>query len=1482
MSALPQSAIRDFIRKPPALAVLGILVAGSKLLLPPFSHILPTTLLSALSDVGLTLIIVVSAWQAARRSTHLARTVWVCVAVASAFWTLSGGVGVLALAAQGIREALSAFWRSTIIFYLVGIALALPLLLREDRETPGIEWLRAFDLAQLGIVTFCAYLVLFYIPMVTGSSDTSRVQSFMALHWLRDGFLALGYLYRGWRSRVPALRRLQIRLACFFVAFACSGSFSAYFFVRGLPWQIPLVELAADLPVIFLLLLAATWRQPPEIALASREPRTSQELLWAQLMPVILPVSVIVLSSRITPQYLRLAWTAVAASVVCYAGRLVLTNQQERRIADDLRRTQQALRSSEHMFSSAFRASPDAISISLLPDGLVQEINDSFVRLTGFSRQDVLGKSPENIGLWMDEEHMRALRAHFRETGELREADFRFRRKDGAIRYGLLSGTRIELDGRSYSLVVVRDVTESKQAEDALRASEERFRTLVRDLQVGVALVRPNGQIQFANPAALELFGLRESEPLGKTVANLGMVSLYEDGTEMPLDARPVARAIQTRQPVRATVMGWQLGNPPRVVWIIGNAIPQLNSNGEVESVITSFADITALRKTQEALQSSEQRFRSLVQIVRVGISTWGPDGRLQFVNQALLEMFGPPPTEIIGKTSPEIIPAIREDGTEIPPEMRPAARVIATRLPVRNQVIGWTLPSSGRIVWTLVDAVPEFTADGQLARVTASLADITDLRRAQEEKRVSEEMFSKAFHSSPDSMTISTLNESRYLEVNEGFTRLFGWRRDEVIGKTIEELGFWPNLADHKQLKTKLLNSGRASQLEFSLRVKSGELRTVQISADLISLNGQTCVLSLAHDITDRKRQEAELRASEQRSRTLLEAMRVGVSTWGPDGRCRSANWALQEMTGMTEDQFIGKTGAELGPAYDEDGKEVPGPLRPAARAKATRAPVRKQVLGLKTPSREDLLWVLADAVPEFTPDGEFQGLIASYTDITDLKRAQEQTRISQEMFSKAFHSSPDAVTISTVEDGRYVEVNEGYTRLFGWRRDEAVGKTVLELGVWPDPAGREAFKRALRQHGQIRQMELHLRTKSGQLRTFLISADVIELNGEVCLLAVCDDITEWKAAQEALRFSEERFRTLVQSLDAGVALLGADARIQFANRAALRMVRLELDQVLGKRVGDLGLSLVREDGSPLVESDRPAPKVLETGQPVRNMVIGFQRPGTEELLWAFSNVAPLFAEDGRIAGVVASFADITEQKKSSEALRQLSGRLLQLQDEERRRLGRDLHDSLAQSVLAVNLSLAQVTQSSNTLDDRAKRTLGDARVLLQDMSRQIRSLSYLLHPPLLDELGLVSAVKEYALGFSERSGIQIQVGVSPGFGRLPQEAETALFRIIQESLANIQRHSGSPSARIRLSGTPSTITLEISDQGHGMSAASGKKLNKPGARIGVGIAGMRERMAQLGGTLEIDSGKSGTTVRATLPVKAEVLDVASRSRSG
>ncbi len=225
-----------------------------------------------------------------------------------------------------------------------------------------------------------------------------------------------------------------------------------------------------------------------------------------------------------------------------------------------------------------------------------------------------------------------------------------------------------------------------------------------------------------------------------------------------------------------------------------------------------------------------------------------------------------------------------------------------------------------------------------------------------------------------------------------------------------------------------------------------------------------------------------------------------------------------------------------------------------------------------------------------------------------------------------------------------------------------------------------------------------------------------------------------------------------------------------------------------------------------------------------------------------------------------------------ANDALRRLSGELMQLQDEERRRMARLLHETVAQSLAALKMDLAVVKRCSEWKDAEGRgatqrKAIQEAASLTDECIREVRTLSYLLHPPLLDEAGLSSALRWYIAGFERRSGIRTSLDLPTQLGRLPRNIETAVFRIVQECLTNIHRHAGSPDARIRISMTESTVVVEVSDRGHGMPAEMHSELGNSNDHLGVGIMGMRERVKQFGGHLEIQSEDEGTTVIATLP---------------
>jgi signal transduction histidine kinase len=221
-----------------------------------------------------------------------------------------------------------------------------------------------------------------------------------------------------------------------------------------------------------------------------------------------------------------------------------------------------------------------------------------------------------------------------------------------------------------------------------------------------------------------------------------------------------------------------------------------------------------------------------------------------------------------------------------------------------------------------------------------------------------------------------------------------------------------------------------------------------------------------------------------------------------------------------------------------------------------------------------------------------------------------------------------------------------------------------------------------------------------------------------------------------------------------------------------------------------------------------------------------------------------------------------------SEQQVHTLAGRLMRTQDDERRRIAQLLHETTAQNLAALKMLLARLNRSNLDVRDSDRSVITESIALAEQSMTEVRTLSYLLHPPFLDEAGLLSALRWFAGGFAERSGIRVDLDLPSSLERPPLDAETALFRVVQEALINIHRHAGSQTACIRLRRDAETLVLEIEDHGRGIPSASLNLIRSCGGGVGVGIAGMSERLQQLGGRLEIASGERGTIVRARLPL--------------
>jgi PAS domain S-box-containing protein len=316
------------------------------------------------------------------------------------------------------------------------------------------------------------------------------------------------------------------------------------------------------------------------------------------------------------------------------------------------------------------------------------------------------------------------------------------------------------------------------------------------------------------------------------------------------------------------------------------------------------------------------------------------------------------------------------------------------------------------------------------------------------------------------------------------------------------------------------------------------------------------------------------------------------------------------------------------------------------------------------------------------------------------------------------------------------------------------------------------------------------------------------------------------------------------------------ADDRYRFlcVNDAFLKVAGLTREQVIGKRI---------EEVLPGTANARVRSKFQEAIRDRKTMSWEGSAAYPAGPRVGEVTLTPLADKTGRLVQLAGVVRDITERKQAEDEVRQLSGHLLQSQDEERRRIGRELHDSTAQELVAVALNLDLVQQRSAGRDVTADNLVADSQGIIEQCLRELRTLAYQLHPPVLDEVGLAGAVQEYVAGFTQRSGIKVTLDASPALRRLPAETERALFRVVQESLGNVHRHSGSPTATIRIAREAGTVILEVTDQGCGLRVRDDGTV----AKAGVGLAGMRERLRQLGGWFEIESSGRGTTVRAIVP---------------
>jgi PAS domain S-box-containing protein len=544
---------------------------------------------------------------------------------------------------------------------------------------------------------------------------------------------------------------------------------------------------------------------------------------------------------------------------------------------------------------------------------------------------------------------------------------------------------------------------------------------------------------------------------------------------------------------------------------------------------------------------------------------------------------------------------------------------------------------------------------------------------------------------------------------------------------------------------------------------------------------------------------------------------------------------------------------------------------LRPAALAAGLRACWAMPLLS--TDGRPLGVFALYSRRPR-RPSGRELRIMDAAAELARLmverSLADQDLRTRERRWRSIFDNSAIGIAVSTL-GGRFVVTNRAYQALVGYSGEELEQMTWVELTHEDDRM--ENLQRAAELSSDEIQVEKRYRRRDGRIIWVRATSSVIS-EGEgmgPLRMALIEDITDRKRAEDALRGSEARL--------AEAQRIGHTGSWVFNHETGALLWSDEMFRICGfdPAAGPPTCQMVFER----IHPDDAA----RAGESIRQAIQeGRDFEGEYRLLIPGDGFVdlhylghPVVTAAGEPVEFVGTMTDITARKRAEERLqdsltevRRLAARQMQAQDEERRRIARELHETTAQDLAALKMNLVALDRSGALSRERDRALLEESAALAERSMNDIRTLSYLLHPPFLDEVGLTSALRWFANGFAKRSGVEVHLDLPDEFGRFPQEIETTLFRMVQECLINIHRHAHSRAAAIRLRMEPGQLVIEVQDWGRGMPRDARVEHAVDGGAMGVGIAGMRERMKQLGGELEIRSGAQGTTVRALLPLSS------------
>jgi len=1095
---------------------------------------------------------------------------------------------------------------------------------------------------------------------------------------------------------------------------------------------------------------------------------------------------------------------------------------------------------SEEKFKQLAEELPNMIFIN--KKGRIVYANKKCEEVMGYSK-DEFYSAEFDFRTLVESEYLNLIKEEFEKYlrgEETRTIEYAIRTKAGKKIDVLHSTKIIEFENSKALLGIITDITHLKDIEEKVRQSEQDYRGLFDEAHDLIIVFEPENEIILdVNQRACEVYGYKRSELIG--------MSLKELSKFVPRGEENIKKTLQEGTYKHFDTIHYRKDGKEIQLEINASVVEYMGQR----AILSINRDITERKKVEEKLRESEDRYRAVSSLTSDYAYAFKveSDGRLihEWVAGAILNISGFTVEEL--KAAGGWVSMIHPDDKHIPRNQLEAV------LSGRSKIVEYRIiTKDGKIRWTRDYARPIW--DKELNRTTyiyGAIQDITDRRLAEEELSRNEEKLRNIIEHSTN-LFYSHTPDHILTYVSPQSKSFFGYEPDEAMVRWTKLVSDNPINQRGFEATVKAIETGeRQPPYELELMKKDGSLARVEVHEAPVVQNGKTtAIVGALTDITERKKAEEELHLKN----IVFNSSIAANSIANKDGIITHVNSSFLKMWGYKNvKDVIGKPISYFFVREDD--------LSPVMNALQEKGEWEGEFLAKKKDGSTFISRGLATVVIDI--EGKVIGYQSTNLDITKRKSAEKALRESERKLSTLIDNIPGMTYRCLMDEFWTMKfISKGCKKITGYSQLELLDNRELSYedliySEDKEMVRREVFK-TLDTQNQF-ELEYRIVRKDGSIRWVWERGLQIDekLNGVPLLEGIIEDITEKKLAQEALKESEAKWRSLTENSPDIITLVNPEEKIQFINRT---LPGVRKDELIGRNTIDTVPKEYRERARKCFKY------VLNSGKTDSYTTIYYTENGEE--LYFQVLVGPVFKEK-KIVGVVSSARDITPQKiaekrihESHTRLRNLAERLQMIREEERAAVSREIHDDLGQVLTALKMDISSLQSKSNLEKDELNARTEKMIELVNSSIQTVKRISTELRPGILDDLGLFPAIEWQVEEFQNRTGINCQLDIEGEMQLIEDETSIAVFRIFQETLTNITRHANATQTIIKLFCSDKYLTLEVRDNGKGISA---EQLYGPRS---LGILGMRERVHILRGEFEISGEASrGTKVHVKIPLR-------------